>query len=108
MPKYGILRIFSGSSAYLHTSIIPYNKYEMRLLDTVVDFSRNTTEGKKIVVNVALKFLSNPLLSETLKKEKYKILLKSILLRINNCKYINEEQKNMIIKNGSKFINIFD
>ena len=106
IPKYGILRLFYGSSAYLHTSQIAFNKYEMRLLDAVVDFSRNTFEGKQIVVNVAVKFLKNNALGETLKKEKYKILLKSILERIYKCEYISEEHKQIIKEKSSKF-NLF-
>ena len=103
MPKYGILRIFSGSSAYLHTSVIAINKYEMRLLDAVLDFSRNSFEGKKIAVNVAIKFLNNYGLGETIKKENYKILLKSILERIDKCEYISEEHKKIIREKSSKF-----
>ena len=103
VPKYGILRIFSGSSAYLHTTIIPFNKYEMRLLDAVVDFSRNTTEGKKVVVNIAVKVLENKALDMTLKKKKYKILLKSILKRIFKCEYISKEDKEIIKEKSSKF-----
>lgn len=104
LPKYGILRIFSGSSAYLHTSINSLNKYEMLLLDAVVDFTKNTFENKKIVVNIALKVLNNYGIKETIKKEKYKNLLKSILERIYNCKYISEEDKKMIKEKSSKFI----
>jgi glycosyltransferase involved in cell wall biosynthesis len=103
IPKYGILRIFSGSSAYLHTSVNALNKYEMRLLDVVLDFSRNTFEGKKIAVNVAVKFLNNYGLGNTIKKEKYKILLKSILERIDKCEYISEEHKKIIREKSSKF-----
>ena len=106
IPKYGILRIFNGSSAYLHTSVIAYNKFEMRLLDAVVDFSRKSFEGKRIVVNVANKFLKNYALEITLQKEKYKILLKSILERIFKCKYIKEEDKQIIKEKSSKF-NLF-
>jgi len=103
IPKYGILRIFSGSSAYIHTSFNAFNKYEMRLLDAVVDFSKNTFENKKIVVNIALKLLGNSGLNETIKKEKYKNLLKSILERIFKCKYISEEDKKMIKEKSSNF-----
>ena len=103
IPKYGILRIFSGSSAYMHTSFIAFNKYEMRLLDAVVDFTKNTFENKKIVVNIALKLLGNFGLNETIKKEKYKNLLKSILERIFKCEYISEEDKQMIREKSSNF-----
>ena len=103
IPKYGILRIMSGSSAYLHTSQIASNKYEMRLLDAVVDFSRNTFEGKKIVVNIAVKFLGNYALDLTLQKEKYKILLKSILERIFKCPYITDEDKQIIKEKSLRF-----
>ena len=103
IPKYGILRIFSGSSAYLHTSVIASNKYEMRLLDAVVDFSANNFRGKLIVVNIAVKLLGNPLLGITIKKEKYKILLKSILDRIFKWKYISEENKKIIKEKSAKF-----
>ena len=103
IPKYGILRIFSGSSAYIHTSVIAFNKYEMRLLDAVVDFTKNSFENKKIVVNIALKLLGNYGLKQTIKKEKYKILLKSILERIFKCEYISKEDKQMIREKSSKF-----
>ena len=103
IPKYGILRIFSSSSAYMHTYFNAFNKYEMRLLDAVVDFSKNTLENKKIVVNIALKLLSNFGLKETIKKEKYKVLLKSILERIFKCEYISKEDKQMIREKSSNF-----
>ena len=107
VPKYGILKILSGSSAFYRTSPNAFNKYEMRLLDAIVDFSRNTFEGKKIVVNSALEFLNNNALELTLKKEKYKILLKSILERIFKCPYITEENK-QIIKEKSMRFNLFN
>ena len=103
IPKYGILRIFSGSSAYLHTNKTNFNKYEMRLLDAIIDFSRNTFEGKQIVVNVAIKILNSHVLGETLKKGIYKTLLKSILERIYKCKYISEKNKQTIKEKSSKF-----
>ena len=107
VPKYGILKILSRSSAYYQTSQIALNKFEMRLLDAVFDFSRNTFEGKKIMVNAALEFLNNNDLELTLKKEKYKILLKSILERIFKCLYITEENK-QIIKEKSKRFKLFN
>ena len=106
IPKYGILRIFSRTSAYLHTSVNNYNKYEMRLLDAVIDFSKNNFEGKKIVVNIAIKILGNHGLGITIQKEKYKKLLKSILERIFKCDYISEEHKQIIIEKSKQF-NLF-
>jgi hypothetical protein len=103
IPKYGILRIFSNSSAYSHTSPYTLNKFEMRLLDAVIDFSKNTLENKKIVVNISLKLFSNFGLKETLQKEKYKNLLKSILERISKCEYISKEDKQMIKEKSSNF-----
>jgi glycosyltransferase involved in cell wall biosynthesis len=103
IPKYGILRIFSNSSAYSHTSPYALNKFEMRLLDAVIDFSKNTLENKKIVVNISLKLFSNFGLKETLQKEKYKNLLKSILERIIKCEYISKEDKQMIREKSSNF-----
>jgi len=103
IPKYGILRIFSSSSTYKNISPNILNKFEMRLLDAVVDFSKNTVENKKIVVNISLKLLSNFGLKETIKKEKYKNLLKSILERIFKCEYISEEDKKIIREKSSNF-----
>ena len=101
IPKYGILRIFSSTSSNITPNI--FNKFEMRLLDAVIDFSKDTFKNKKIVVNIILKLLSNFGLKETIKKEKYKILLKSILERIFKCEYISEEDKQMIRKKSSNF-----
>ena len=103
IPKYGILRIFSSSSTYKNISPNILNKFEMRLLDAVVDFSKNTVENKKIVVNISLKLLSNLGLKETIKKEKYKNLLKSILERIFKCEYISEDDKKIIREKSSNF-----
>ena len=103
IPKYGILRIFSSTSSNNNITPNIFNKFEMRLLDAVIDFSKNTFENKKIVVNISLKLLSNFGLKETIKKEKYKILLKSILERIFKCEYISEEDKQMIRKKSSNF-----
>ena len=59
------------------------------------------------MVNAALEFLNNNELELTLKKEKYKILLKSILERIFKCPYITEENK-QIIKEKSKRFKLFN
>ena len=103
IPKYGILRIFSSTSSNNNITPNIFNKFEMRLLDAVIDFSKDTFKNKKIVVNISLKLLSNFGLKETIKKEKYKILLKSILERIFKCEYISEEDKQMIRKKSSNF-----
>ena len=103
IPKYGILRIFSSTSSNNNITPNIFNKFEMRLLDAVIDFSKDTFKNKKIVVNIILKLLSNFGLKETIKKEKYKILLKSILERIFKCEYISEEDKQMIRKKSSNF-----
>ena len=103
IPKYGILRIFSSASSNNNITPNIFNKFEMRLLDAVIDFSKDTFKNKKIVVNISLKLLSNFGLKETIKKEKYKILLKSILERIFKCEYISEEDKQMIRKKSSNF-----
>ena len=103
VPKYGILKILSRSSAYYQASQKAKNKYEMRLLDAVFDFSRNTFEGKKVVVNAVLEYLNNNELELTLKNEKCKILLKSILERIFKCPYITEENKQIIKEKSLKF-----
>ena len=58
----------------------------MRLLDAVFDFSKNSTEGKKLVVNIANKVLENEKLQLALKSKKYKILFNSILNRSYICK----------------------
>ena len=104
IPKYGILHEVKDSSIYLDVPQTIYNKYEMRLLDAVFDFSKNTTEGKKIVGNIVNKVLENEKLELTLENEKYKILFNSILNRIYNCNYINDEHKNIIKEKSSKFI----
>ena len=62
-----------------------------------------TFEGKKIVVNIAVKFLGNYALDKKKKKEKYKILLKSILERIFKCPYITDEDKQIIKEKSLKF-----
>ena len=103
IPKYGILRIFSSTSSNNNITPNIFNKFEMWLLDAVIDFSKDTFKNKKIVVNISLKLLSNFGLKETIKKEKYKILLKSILERIFKCEYISEEDKQMIRKKSSNF-----
>ena len=99
--KYGLLNVpNSGGSRGSQATI---NLYEMYVLDTLIDFSKEFKENKKIIVNYTIKLLGREQLNETLNNEENKKLFKSMLDRIYDCKLISEEDKEEIKKKSDGF-----
>ena len=81
------------------------NLYEMYILDTMIDFSKEFQKNKKIIVQYTIKLLGRERFDETLKDEENKKLFKSILDKIYECKLISQEDKDEIKKRSTNFIN---
>ena len=92
---YGIFHLLSKTT----TSYTIQNNHrifcEIFLLDIIFDFSRNNKEYKKFAVYKALNIRINNFNILSLNN---KIYLKSILKKLINCKYINNEDKQLITK----------
>ena len=99
--KYGVLNI-PNSGGHAEGQII-YNKYEVYVLDVMVDFSKDVIENKKIIVRYTIKLLKSDNFIFTLKDDDVKKLFKSILDRIYKCKLISDEDKNKIKNLSMKY-----
>ena len=100
--KHGILRIHEKNTSY-KISDIDNNVFEMYFLETVVDFSKETKEGKSLILPVILKLIKNKLFKEKKDIVENKNLFDSILKKIFSSKIISEEYKNKIKKECSQF-----
>ena len=92
--KYGVLNV-PNSGGHSDDQVI-INAYEMYILDTLVDFSKDFKENKKIVVRYINELFKRSSFMDTLKDDENKKLFKSILDRIYDCKLISDEDKNDI------------
>ena len=92
---YGIFHLLSKST----TSYTLQNNHrlfcEIFLLDIIFDFSKNNKESKKYAV---YKALSIRIYNFKILSLNFKIYLNSILKKLINCKYINNEDKQLITK----------
>ena len=77
MGKYGVLN--SPNSGGHREGQIIYNKYEIYVLDVMVDFSKDVVENKKIIVRYTIKLLKIDDFIYTSKDEDVKKLFKSII-----------------------------
>ena len=101
--KYGILHLLSKITS---SFTLPFEHKiftEFYLLGIILDFEKRNGKYKKFVVLKA-NLLINKLKKHKLSKVNKKYLRK-ILLRIFDCKYINQNDKIQIKKKYSKYIN---
>ena len=101
--KYGVLNVPNSGGG--GTNQVTMNLYEMYILDTMIDFSKEFQKNKKIIVQYTIKLLGRERFDETLKDEENKKLFKSILDKIYECKLISQEDKDEIKKRSTNFIN---
>jgi len=94
--KYGVLNVPNSGGG--GTDQVTMNLYEMYILDTMIDFSKEFQKNKKIIVQYTIKLLGRERFDETLKDEENKKLFKSILDKIYECKLISQEDKDEIKK----------
>ena len=102
--KYGVLHIKTiGSGSKKKISIKEMNSYNLYLIDTAIEFSKDTFENRKILVALINDFFKKKQLEETLKSNDYnKKLLISCLDKILNMKHISDENRKKIRKRASK------
>lgn len=99
---YGILHLISKTTT-THSLQNNHRIFcDIFLLDIIIDFSKNNKEYKRYAVYKALKMKKKNINVLSLKSKRY---LKSILKKLINCKYINNEDKILIKK---KYKLIFD
>ena len=101
--KYGVLNVPNSGGG--GTNQVTMNLYEMYILDTMIDFSKEFQKNKKIIVQYTIKLLGREKFDETLKDEESKKLFKSMLDKIYECKLISQEDKDEIKKRSTNFIN---
>lgn len=75
---------------------------EIFFLDVIFDFTKNNLENKKFTVYKAIQMRNNQYFN-SLNKINIKYLF-IVLKKIFSCKYINDEDKNILKKNFKKFL----
>ena len=102
IEKYGYVNIVRTEGASFKTKDL--NLLDMYLLDTVIDFSKNSFENKKIISEFLLQLMDRDIGIKTLNKtEDNKKLFISILKRISSSQYIFEKDKKRIKNYFIKF-----
>ena len=104
ISKYGVFHLMSTKTACYTESIENILFGELYLLDIMYDFSKNNYEAKKYIKLKALEIRQLSFFNTAINKKSNKEYLKNILKKIINCKYINLEDKRIIINNFSDFI----
>lgn len=101
--KYGVLNTPNGGGG----TNDPYKLFlfEMYLIDTLIDFTKDIPRNKKIIVQFTITLLGRNILKQVLEDIEHKKLFISLLERIYACKYILEEDK-IFIKNKVSSLNI--
>ena len=92
---YGIFHIFSKNTTSFKLNIIHKIFSEILLLDIIFDFSKNNKESKKFAVYKALQISKKNISILSLKNKLY---LKSIIIKLIKCEYINDNDKILIKK----------
>ena len=98
ISKYGVFHLMSEKTACYTQS--DENKLfgEIFLLDTLYDFSKNDFQTKKYVVLKAVEISKNDFFKKAINNEKNRCYLKNVLKKIISCKYISNNDKNIIIR----------
>ena len=101
IDKYGVIHFSSRNSASSKASNNNILFGEIFLLNIIFDFSKNTTD-KNLAVYYAL-FIKRKHKLYKFKNENNYLLLKNIINKILNCKYITKDKKQMIKDNYKYF-----
>ena len=94
--KYGILHIDKPWTAAKMIKHKKKNIYELYFIETLFDFSRNSTDIKEIVTNKIIDLLSYKDFKESLNNEKDKDFFISLIKKIFSSEYISGEKKKLI------------
>ena len=100
--KYGVLIIRSKKSDSTSYREPQKNKFQMKYIEALFEFSSNSFIGKKQAFLYINRLLNNKDLIITLEDKKYKNILNSLINKILSSKYISETNKNKI-KNKTIF-----
>ena len=108
---FNIAESFRFIEKYGYVNIIRYkiapardlNLLDMYLLDTLIDFSKNSFENKKIISEFVLHLMDRDIVKTLNKSEDNKKLFISILKRIFSSQYIFEKDKKRIKNYFIKF-----
>lgn len=104
--KYGVLIIRSKKSDSVSYREPQKNKFKLYYIETLFEFSRNTTKGKFRPFLYFYSFLKNSYLNITLKNIKNKKFIKSLINKVLSSEYIPERNKEKI-KNKIIVLNLF-
>ena len=102
--KYGVLYINTrGSGSKKIVPKIRKNSYFLYLIDTVIEFGKDTFINRKILVAQMKRLLEKNYLKETINLNEYnKNLFISCLNKILNMKYISNDDKEIIRKKAAE------
>ena len=96
--KYGVFNIISENSSYFKALNTDNNIYEIKFLQAVFNFSKDSYKGKEIIVYLVTTLLHRKLFKKTLENKALEKLFNSIFKKIMECPYISINDKN-IMKN---------
>jgi glycosyltransferase involved in cell wall biosynthesis len=94
--KYGVFNIISEKSSYFKTLNTDNNMYEIKFLQSVFNFSKDSYRGKEIIVYLVTTLLHRKLFKKTLENKDLEKLFNSIFKKIMECPYICENDKNIM------------
>jgi len=97
--KYGVFNIVSEKSSYFKDLYTDNNIYEIKFLQAVFNFSKDSYKGKEIIVYLVTTLLHRKLFKKTLENKALEKLFNSIFKKIMECPYISINDKN-IMKNA--------
>lgn len=104
--RYGVLIIRSKKSDSVSYREPQKNKFKLYYIETLFEFSRNSTKGKFRPFLYFNSFLINGYLNVTLNNKKNKKFLKSLINKVLSSEYISEINKEKI-KNKTILLNLY-
>ena len=94
--KYGVFNIVSEKSSYFKDLYTDNNIYEIKFLQAVFNFSKDSYKGKEIIVYLVTTLLHRKLFKKTLENKDLENLFNSIFKKIIECPYISINDKNIM------------
>ena len=94
--KFGYFNIYTKDSSFGRTSNDMNNRFELIFLDAVVKFSKETFEGKAIILYIVSRIFSRYNIKTTLQDETQIQYFNSTLKKIMNNNYISDNDKKIM------------
>ena len=94
--QFGILHMDKSFTAAKRINHINKNIYEMYYIETIFEYSRNTTEAKEIVVKKIINLINFPDFNKSLNDKDAKIFFISLIKKILASEYIDNKDKELI------------